>query len=867
MNPLLQFPRVRLEAPEGVLDRAAIGRARAVLAPGGRLDLVEIIEPRLRWDHSWDELVARLSAAEERLAALAATVDGAVTTDVEFEADGPITEPPAGSLLIPVGPRDVQRWARIDLMIAHGWPVLLEGGEPPARLVLTLMDEPLEVPLRLAALRPFLAPGVTPELLTPTRGRSTPAHSDRHVAELLGVRSVEQALFTRLGGSGAPSLDERLTERGRPLVLLPVDPSLSLASTLTAVGLMSSGRHSVLVLPARRSAEATPRWDVSDLVRLAGRLTGAVERPTTLGPAEQPDDLTVVPVIDGQPGVPTQVLRGQIEIPEVQASHVGFASTIGGGVHAIASVLERSGDPLELVYFSADTPPLPPSTTRRVGVRLDTGEPLARLRREAAGRGFAGLIDAGAVLRDGSPTDLPDAAADARAQRVTARLVAGGYAITGAWLHGVFVPPPSGDRLALLTGAGPCTASRATLEWDNRRARTRRLELFDQATTSIDLQTYQVMDDAAAQEIELALARAADRGVRVRVLADAVWSARGTADTVSPTLARLTAAPGLEVRLVRPFSGVPGLEDLKRRDHRKVLIIDGAVAILGGRNLGEPYLRGFDEIPLWRTTRSTAVPWLDLDVELEGAVVERLAASFEAAWSEGQRVGDVGAPPRSPVPPRPRPEPSRGALDVRLITSHGLRDAYTLDLYREIIDDARGRLTVVNTFPLQFELVTALGRALERGVELRLLVGNVRPLYGERQPFAGGNVLELANEVIHGRLDELVAAGAAVHEYALAPKPGWDPSLDRVLPHVHAKCISADGERFTVGTANLDITAAYWESEVVLLVEDRAATEALDAQLDALFAGSPRVSPDDARWQQRARNRAWLSRNWPSALG
>ncbi len=867
MTPLLRFQRVRIEALEGGLDDAAIRRARSLLAPDGTLELVEILQPRLRWDHSWDELVARLAQAEERLAMIAAALHCAVRTDVQFEADGPIAEPEPGAVLVPVGPLDLSRWARIDNMLSHGWPVALLANEPPQRLVLAVMDEPSEVPLRLAALRPVLAPDVAVQLLTPARGRSTPHLQDSEVGGLLGLGSVEQALFTRVGASGAPSLRQRLAEGARPLVVLPVNPALALTSTLTAVGLMSLGRHSVLVLPARASEQAAPRWDVSDLVRLGDRLLGAVERPTALGPSEHPDTLTVVPVVAGQPRKPTTLVRGQIEIADEDVSHVAFHPAAGDGVYAIASVLGQAGGPIELVFFGSTDPTLPPSDARRVGVRLDTGVPLARLRRDGEQRGLVGLIDAGALLRDGSPTDRPVAAADARAHRVTARLVAGGYPIVGSWMHGVLVPAPTGDRLCLLTGAHPSTATRATLEWDNRLARRRRLELFEGATRSIDLQTYQVLDDAAAQEIELALARAADRGVRVRVLADAVWSARGTADTVSPTLNRLRHAPGLEVRLARPFSGVPGIEDLKRRDHRKVLIVDGSVAILGGRNVGDPYLRGFDEVPLWRTTRSAAVPWLDLDVELEGEVVDQLSQGFEGAWSLGVLVGEVGERPPAGVPPKPRPTAAPGSLDVRLVTHHGLQDAHTLDLYRALIDGARRRLTVVNTFPLQFELVTALGRALARGVELRVLVGNVRPLFGERQPFAGGSMLDLANEVIHGRLDELVGAGAAVHEFALRPLPGWDQSLGRVLPHVHAKCISADGERFTVGTANLDITAAYWESEVVLLVQDPDAAQALDAQLDALFAGSPRVSPDDARWQQRARQRAWLSRNWPSALG
>lgn len=856
MGPLLQFDRVRLEAPEGTLDRAAVEQARRVLAPGGRLELFEILQPRLRRDSRWEQLVARIEAAEQRLEAFALDLELDVTTDVDFEADAEI-EPVPGAVLLAAGDKDLARWARIDRMITQGWPVLLPGERPPSRLAIALFDDPADVALRLAALRPLLAPGVRPTLMTPTRGRPAPALSNAEVADLLGVDAVAQRRFVRMGGSGAPPIRDLLD--GDPLVLLPLHPSLSLGSTLSALGLLSATQHTVLVLPTPE-AGSTARWDVSDLVRIDGRLVGAVERPTALGLPERPDGQRLIPIVDGVEQAPIPVVRGQFEAPEQGVMHLGLATS--EGMRAVAATVEIT-EPTELVFLGAEPVRLRATALRRVGVRLDVSQPLARLHREVARLGLDGLLDAGAILRDGSPTDLPQEAADARARRVTARLVAAGLPIVGSWLHGTFDAAPGGDRLAVLTGAQATTATRIALLWDNRAARQRRLELFDEARSTIDVQTYQVLDDSAAREIELALARAAWRGVRVRVLADAVWSARGTADGVSPPLARLAEAPGLEVRLVRPFEGLPGIDDLKRRDHRKVLVVDGDVAILGGRNLGEPYLRGFDEVPVWRTTRSTDVPWLDLDVEVEGDVVDAVGATFEQAWAGAQRVGEVGEAPTPEVGPRSR----RQGVAVRLVNHLGLRDAQTLDLYRDLIDGARERLTVVNTFPLQFELVTALGRALERGVELRILVGNVRPLFGERQPFAGGGVRDLANVVIHGRLDELVRAGAAVHEYALPVRPGWDPTLGRVLPHVHAKCLSADGQRFTVGSANLDITAAYWESEVVLLVEDEGETARLDLQLDELFAGSPRVEPDDPRWQQRARSRAWIAKNWPAALG
>jgi phosphatidylserine/phosphatidylglycerophosphate/cardiolipin synthase-like enzyme len=69
-----------------------------------------------------------------------------------------------------------------------------------------------------------------------------------------------------------------------------------------------------------------------------------------------------------------------------------------------------------------------------------------------------------------------------------------------------------------------------------------------------------------------------------------------------------------------------------------------------------------------------------------------------------------------------------------------------------------------------------------------------------------------------------------------------------------------------VGSANLDITAAYWESELLLVVEDSAVTAPLERQLDGLLAGSIPVRAEDPEWQRLAARRAWL-RRWPGMIG
>jgi cardiolipin synthase len=494
------------------------------------------------------------------------------------------------------------------------------------------------------------------------------------------------------------------------------------------------------------------------------------------------------------------------------------------------------------------------------------------------------VLSASAILRDGHPDDLPPGSAPLRLVRVARQLRAAGVAVElvvgevqgrgfaalpgptlaatppralGQIVADCWRPPCAADdlgaRLEELTGAAPDAAEGVDFVLDNRAARQGLLELIAGAQRSVHLQIYIFENGAVGEAVVRALLAAAERGVAVRVLVDSLYSLHGSLGQENPVLAPLEAHPRVQLRSSRP---VAELADLKLRDHRKLIVVDDRLARVSGRNVGATYYTGFDEVALTPETPYRDVPWLDAGVEVTGPVVATIGATFRAAWL---RAGGDDFPASAPCG-EPR-------LPVRFVSHEGMADAHTLDAYRALIASARTQITVVNTFPLQFELQRALLRALERGVEVRFLVGNVRPLFGARRPFPGGQLRDLANEIIHGRLDALVDAGARAFEFALQPLPGWAPGLARVLPHVHAKLVSVDGRVCTVGSANLDITAGYWESEALLVIEDPATVRRLDARLEAILRGSEPVDPEDPAWRDRARRRAWLSRNWPSLLG
>jgi putative cardiolipin synthase len=156
-----------------------------------------------------------------------------------------------------------------------------------------------------------------------------------------------------------------------------------------------------------------------------------------------------------------------------------------------------------------------------------------------------------------------------------------------------------------------------------------RAELIRNAKTSLDLQYYIVHDGLSTRALIDELLKAADRGVRVRVLLDDT-----TSDGLDEVIATLAAHPNIQIRLFNPLNlgrsnGVTrtmgrlfDLSQQHRRMHNKLWLADSAVAIVGGRNLGDEY---FDAEPNLNFT--------DIDMLSVGPVAEQLEHSFDQYWN------------------------------------------------------------------------------------------------------------------------------------------------------------------------------------------------------------------------------------------
>jgi putative cardiolipin synthase len=190
---------------------------------------------------------------------------------------------------------------------------------------------------------------------------------------------------------------------------------------------------------------------------------------------------------------------------------------------------------------------------------------------------------------------------------------------------------------------------------------TARIALADLAQKSIDVQYYIWEADATGRILAERLVRAAERGVRVRVLID-----DANLQDSDAAVASFDAHPNIEVRLFNPFAQrkaktldfITDFERVNHRMHNKLMVIDNAVAIVGGRNMSDPYF-GVNPTQNFR----------DLDVVAVGPVVRELSKVYDRFWN-----GDWAVPVAALVD---RPY----GMDDYTLTTKAVRDSIAVSPY------------------------------------------------------------------------------------------------------------------------------------------------------------------------------------------
>ncbi|AMS15304.1 phospholipase [Pseudomonas chlororaphis] len=392
---------------------------------------------------------------------------------------------------------------------------------------------------------------------------------------------------------------------------------------------------------------------------------------------------------------------------------------------------------------------------------------------------------------------------------------------------------------------------------DSSEAFMARAELIRNAQSSLDLQYYIVHDGISTRMLVDELLKAADRGVRIRILLDDT-----TSDGLDQIMATLAAHPRIQIRLFNPLhlgrsTGVTrtmgrlfNLSLQHRRMHNKLWLADNSAAIVGGRNLGDEY---FDAEPNLNFT--------DIDILGIGPVAEQLGHSFDQYWNSAlsKPIGEFMS----------RLPSARELANTRLRLQQSLDDAQQqehalfqelkayrtqprMDVWRkeliwawnQALWDAPSKvlskgepdphlllttqlapelqsvskeLMMVSAYfvPGQPGLVYLTGRA-DAGVAVSLLTNSleatdVPAVHGGYAPYRkallqhGVKLYELRRQPGNG-------GGSGPHLFHSASYPGSDSSL-------HSKAIIFDRQKSFIGSFNFDPRSVLWNTEVGVLVD------------------------------------------------
>lgn len=365
--------------------------------------------------------------------------------------------------------------------------------------------------------------------------------------------------------------------------------------------------------------------------------------------------------------------------------------------------------------------------------------------------------------------------------------------------------PPAARLRSLLevaTGSPATDGNAVDLLRNGQRILPAMLAAIDGAVDSIDLLTFVWWRGVTAGRFAAALAAAARRGVRVRVLLDAVGARRA-----SPHHIAVMEAAGCEVRWFRPLR-LGGLVAARSRNHRKILVVDGAVGFTGGVGIADEWLgdaRGPRE-------------WRDTHLRIRGPAVSMLRAAFWDSWVE------TGGPLTGPGEPIVVPSVEGDAL-IQIVASAPTGGPNPqVRLLVSLLAAARQQVRITTPyFNPPEELEAALVDAASRGVDVRVLLPG---------PHADKRFVQLAGEDSYGRL---LAAGVDILCY--------QPTM------LHAKVLTVDGTAAVVGSVNCNHRSSIHDLEVSAVIHHRGVTAELDADFDSDCDRSRRL--DLERWKRR----------------
>ena len=337
------------------------------------------------------------------------------------------------------------------------------------------------------------------------------------------------------------------------------------------------------------------------------------------------------------------------------------------------------------------------------------------------------------------------------------------------------------------------------------------------ADDNINLESYEFKDDPIGQEFADALIAKQHAGVQVNVIYDSFGS-WGTPEAFFQRL----RDNGIRVLQFDPLS--PAARRFHwataHRDHRKLMIVDGRTAFLGGINLSDVYSSSSSSASAKKAGNPSETDlgsWRDTDIEIEGPAVAECQKLFIEHW-----MSQRGRPlsPKRYFPPLA----GRGSEIVRII---GFAPGELSLIYATLIsaiNNAESNVYITDAyFAPDGKMLNAMESAARRGVDVKLLV-------------PGASTSSLVEAAGRSHYSDLLNAGVKVYE--------WRGNM------LHAKTATIDHVWSTVGSSNLDWWSIARNDEVNATILSEGFGQEMDRMFDQDLRNSTQIDP--GQWKSRA---------------
>ena len=419
----------------------------------------------------------------------------------------------------------------------------------------------------------------------------------------------------------------------------------------------------------------------------------------------------------------------------------------------------------------------------------------------------------------------------------------------------------------------------------NQEALKWRLALIDNATVSIDAQYFIWQADATGKLLFNRLLKAADRGVRVRLLVDDL--------ILSPkdrNIATICQHPNFDIKIFNPgkvrdstLGGVGEFllyfKELNRRMHNKLFVVDNRLAIVGGRNIGNEYFG-----------LSKKYNFRDLDVLVIGPVVEEISQAFDVYWNAelsypGSAMSSKATAEElqalleeheeslsnerdllasySMKPLQWEEELKQLPFYMKVGEAHFLQDVpvsfngqeYRLsDMLKYLAEPSHEELIIITPYLIPVgTFLKDIAQLSSEGVKIKILTGSM-----------GSNNHTVAHSHYKKYRRRILSTGAELYEFRHDPSPAIRdisdvPPITSKFISLHIKALVGDRKRCFVGSLNLDPRALEINTENGLYIQSPGLCEQLAEQFDILIdpenAWRVYVDQNDRlRWESKSDN-------------